>query len=170
VGKQALATAALEQSADTMREGAASVLSGPGTAAERIERYLRLERDGLRGCRVGRMTFDPDVVTTPGLLEPVATTLDWLVGTLADVIREGVRDGEFAPDLDARALASALAAVVQGGYVLARAQQSVQPFDAAIDGAVALLAGLARAAGSAGSAGSAGQSGSAEPGSERNPA
>jgi AcrR family transcriptional regulator len=144
-GKEGLAVAALERSADEMRRDAEALLSGPGTATERLEGYLRRQRDSLRGCRMGRMTFDPDVVATPALLQPVATTLDWLVNEIATVVRRGVEDGELAADVDAVQLASLVVAVVQGGYVLARAQGDAGPFDAAIDGAVSLLARVAAA-------------------------
>lgn len=143
-GKQSLAIAALEQSAERMRSDAEELLSGAGTAVERLERYLRRQRDCLRGCRMGRMTFDPEVIASESLLTPVATTLDWLVDEVAGVVREGVHDGELASDLDAKQIASTIIAVVQGGYVLARAQHSRAPFDAAIEGAVSLFTGLPR--------------------------
>lgn len=138
-GKEGLAVAALEQSAQSMRSDVAALLSGPGTAVERLEGYLRRQRDSVRGCRMGRMTFDPDVISSPALLQPVATTLDWLVTALADVVRQGVDAGELDPGLEPVRLASTIAAVVQGGYVLARAQGDAAPFDAAIEGAVSLL-------------------------------
>jgi len=74
----------------------------------------------------------------PGVLT-VATTLDWLVSAIADVVRQGVSAGELVADVDATQLASTIVAVVQGGYVLARAQADTAPFDAAIEGAVNLL-------------------------------
>jgi AcrR family transcriptional regulator len=124
-GKQDLAAAALRDSAEAMRADAAALLDGPGTAIDRVEGYLRRQRDSLRGCRIGRMTFDAEVVASPDLLAPV--------------LRDGIGSGELRADLDPRALASTVVAVVQGGYVLARAQQDVAAFDAAIDGAVILL-------------------------------
>ncbi|HEY3483508.1 MAG TPA: TetR/AcrR family transcriptional regulator, partial [Streptomyces sp.] len=48
--------------------------------------------------------------------------------------------GELRPELDPADTGAALAAVVQGGYVLARAADSQEPFDQAVRGATALLA------------------------------
>lgn len=138
-GKQDLAVAALERSAAQLRGDAEALLTGPGPAVARLERYLRRQRDSLRGCRMGRMTFDPDVVGSPDLLAPVATTLGWLVDAVADVVRDAQRDGELAADVDPDGLAATLVAVVQGGYVLARAQGDPGAFDAAVEGAVDLL-------------------------------
>jgi len=138
-GKQELAEAALEESAAEMRSEAEALLSGGGTALERVVAYLERQRDSLRGCRMGRMTYDADVLAEPTLLRPVAETLSWLVNTLALVITRGVEQHEFPRDTDASRLASMVVATVQGGYVLARAQQDPAAFDAAVDGAVELL-------------------------------
>lgn len=138
-GKQDLAVSALERSADAMRTEAESLLSGAGSALDRVIAYLERQRDTLRGCRMGRMTYDSDVLATPDLLKPVAQTLEWLVDALAEAISQGIADHEFPQTTDPHRLASTVVATVQGGYVLARAQQDVAAFDAAVDGAVELL-------------------------------
>lgn len=138
-GKQDLAIAALEASATAMRQHADALLHGEGTATERLVAYLERQRDSLRGCRMGRMTYDADVIATPELLKPISDTLAWLVETIGSVISEGIDAGEFPPDTDAHRLASMVVATVQGGYVLARAQQEPAEFDAAVQGATALL-------------------------------
>lgn len=143
-GKQELAVAALKTSATTMREDADSVLNGVGSATERLVAYLQRQRDSLRGCRMGRMTYDADVLATPELLSPVAETLGWLVDTIASVIRQGIEAQEFPSETDAHQLASMVVATVQGGYVLARAQQNPAEFDAAVNGAAALLSAWSR--------------------------
>lgn len=140
-GKQDLAVAALQLSAEQMRADAAGLLSGPGTSLERLETYLRRQRDSLRGCRMGRMTYDADVVAAGPLLQPVSETLGWLVEAVTEVVAQGVEAGEFPASTDPATVASAVVAVVQGGYVLARAQQDRVAFDAAIEGAVAMLRG-----------------------------
>lgn len=138
-GKQELAVAALEASAAAMHTDADTLLHGEGTATERLVAYLERQRDSLRGCRMGRMTYDADVLATPELLQPISDTLAWLVETIGSVISEGIGTGEFPPDTDAHQLASMIVATVQGGYVLARAQQDPAEFDTAVHGATALL-------------------------------
>ncbi len=76
------------------------MLGGGGTAYGRIEAYLLRERDVLRGCPLGRLAMDPDVVADAALRAPVDETLDWLRDRLAGVVQEGVDRGEFAPGLD----------------------------------------------------------------------
>lgn len=139
-GKPDLALAAIRRTAEEMRATAAALLDGPGTPYERIEAYLLRERDVLRGCPVGRLTMDPDVITDDALRAPVTETLDWLRARLATLVDEGRERGEFAPDLDGGEIAAAVVATVQGGYVLARASGSPAAFDAGVRGLLALLA------------------------------
>lgn len=137
--KADLGLAALRRSADQLRAGVDTVLSGPGSAYERLSAYLSCERDALRGCRIGRMTEDPEVVASPELRAPLEETFAWLAARLAEVVVEAQDAGEFAGDLDPVATAASIAAVVQGGYVLARAAWSTEPFDQAVTGALAML-------------------------------
>ncbi|MCO5970117.1 TetR/AcrR family transcriptional regulator [Actinoallomurus soli] len=139
-GKPDLALAAVRRTAEEMRANAEGELSGPGTAYERIEAYLLRERAVLRGCPVGRLTQDPDVITDEVLRRPLEETFGWLRQRLAQVIAEGRERGELAGDLDPVATAATIVATLQGGYVLARAAASVEPFEHAIRGVLGLLA------------------------------
>ncbi|MFJ7070342.1 TetR/AcrR family transcriptional regulator [Streptomyces sp. NPDC101115] len=143
-GKPDLALAAIRRTAEEMRAGAERVLGGPGTAYARIEAYLLRERDVLRGCPLGRLTMDPDVIASDELRAPVDETLDWLRGRLAGIVREGLDDGEFDGPLNADEIASTVVATVQGGYVLARASGSAAAFDGAVRGLLALLTSRTR--------------------------
>jgi len=138
-GKPDLALAAIRRTAEEMRATAAGVLDGPGTPYERVEAYLRRERDVLRGCPIGRLTMDPDVIASAELRAPVDETLDWLRERLAGIVEEGQEQGEFAPSLDGEEIAAAVVATVQGGYVLARASGSPAAFDAGVRGLLSML-------------------------------
>ena len=139
-GKPDLALAAIRRTAEEMRATAEAVLGSPGSPYERIEAYLRRERDVLRGCPIGRLTMDPDVIASDELRAPVDETLDWLRGRLAAIVEEGKEQGQFAATLDGTAIAATILATVQGGYVLARASGSPAAFDTGVRGLLALLA------------------------------
>jgi len=146
-GKKALALVAIERSAAELCERAESRFAAPGTAVERIAAFLRLERDVLRGCPIGRLTQDPDVIADPELRAPVERTFGWLRRRLAEVLADGVERGEFGPPtqairLDPASTASAVVAAMQGGYVLARAADSPEPFTEAVEGVLGLLFAL----------------------------
>ena len=138
-GKADLALAAIGQSGAELRVSAATLLNRPGSPRERITAYLRREREVLKGCPIGRLTQDPDVLADEALRAPVDESLGWVRGRLAEILAEGKQAGEFAADLDPVAVAATLLAVLQGGYVLARAANSTEPYEQAIKGALSLL-------------------------------
>ncbi|MFJ2236543.1 TetR/AcrR family transcriptional regulator [Streptomyces sp. NPDC087859] len=138
-GKPDLALAAIRRTAAELRATAEEVLGGPGTPHERIEAYLLREREVLRGCPVGRLTMDPDIIASDELREPVDETLDWLRERIAGIVEEGREQGQFAASLDGEAIAATVVATVQGGYVLARASGSPAAFDAGVRGLLSLL-------------------------------
>jgi TetR/AcrR family transcriptional regulator, transcriptional repressor for nem operon len=131
-GKPDLAKAAIERTAAELRAAAEAQLAGAGSPLDRITAYLKRERDVLRGCPVGRLTQDPDVMADQTLRAPVTDTFSWLRTRLADVLAEA---GTPGPDTTA----ATVIAVLQGGYVLARAAGDPAPFDDAVDGLLALL-------------------------------
>ncbi len=144
-GKPDLALAAIRRTAEEMRARAEEQFSAPGAALERIRAYLRRERDVLKGCPVGRLTQDPEVMADETLRAPVDETFIWLRGRIAEVLAEGRDRGELTAGLDPVATASTVVAVLQGGYVLARAANSTEPFQQAVTGVLGLLAGHATA-------------------------
>ena len=142
-GKPDLAAVAVRRSADDLRADVEAILDGPGGALERINAYLTRDRDVLRGCRVGGLTQDPEIIGDDALREPLEDTFRWLSTRLSDVIAEDQERGDLARTVAPAQLASMICAVVQGGYVLARACQSAEPFREAVTGAAAMLAMLA---------------------------
>jgi TetR/AcrR family transcriptional repressor of nem operon len=142
-GKADLAATAVRLTAEQMRAQAERMLSGEGTATERISAYLHRQRDALRGCRLGGLTQDPDVVTDERLRAPIEATFHWLTRRIAEIVEDGKRAGELPADLDATRTATAIIATLQGGYVLARAANAAEPFTDAAEGILALLTHLA---------------------------
>ncbi|MFJ5831888.1 TetR/AcrR family transcriptional regulator [Streptomyces sp. NPDC093089] len=139
-GKPDLALAAIRRTAEELGAEAEAVLGAEGPAYARIEAYLLREREVLRGCPVGRLTMDPEVLAHPELRAPVEEVLGRLRDRLAEVVREGLDRGELSGSLDPAETAATVVATVQGGYVLARAAGSRAPFDSAVRGLLALLA------------------------------
>jgi AcrR family transcriptional regulator len=142
-GKPDLALTAMRRSARELRAQAEEQLGREGTALERVGGYLGREREPLRGCRVGRMAMDPEVIASDELRAPVGETFAWLAERVAGIVADGIAAGELRPGLDPADTAAAITAVVQGGYVLARAAGDREPFDRAVRGALGLLAAAA---------------------------
>lgn len=138
-GKPDLAASAVRRSAEQLRATAERDLGNGDSALERVRAYLTRERSVLRGCRIGGLAQDPEIVAEPELRRPLEETFDWLRGRLAEVLEEGRRTGELTAALDSRATAATIVAVVQGGYVLARSAADAAPFQQAVDGLLRLL-------------------------------
>ncbi|MCM3266872.1 TetR/AcrR family transcriptional regulator [Streptomyces thermoviolaceus] len=138
-GKSDLVLAAERRSAELMQAQVREVFSGEGTGLQRIVAYLLLQRDVLRGCSVGRLAGDPEIVADDELRAPVRETFAVLNRCLSEAVAEAQAAGELDARLRPEETAAALAAVIQGGYALARAEQSTEPFDRAIHGALDLL-------------------------------
>lgn len=137
-GKVALAAVALEEVEEEMRARADAIFHSGGPPLERIEEYLRLPREALKGCRLGRIAPGP-VIEQEGIRGVIASYFEHVQREIAAALREAQTEGELGKGIDAEELAATLFAVVQGGYVLARASQDPRQMDRAVNGALALL-------------------------------
>lgn len=141
--KRDLGLAALRRNCRAQLDSCRTVLEdgvdGDEDPIEILNAYLDLPRNPLKGCRVGRMAQDRAVVADEGLRQPVADALKQLHEMLVAVIDAAASRGQLPAGVDPDHLASTMVAVVQGGYVLAMAQQDRAPYDAARQGALELL-------------------------------
>ncbi|WP_433802086.1 TetR/AcrR family transcriptional regulator [Actinomycetospora sp. CA-084318] len=141
-GKADLARTAMEHVAAEMTAAVEGADDPSRPALERVEGFLGRFRDPLRGCRIGRLVQDAEVVGDDELRAVADRYFRHLQGWLTDVLEAGRATGELRPDADVEAAAAMVVAVVQGGFVLARAQQDPAPQQAAIRGARAALGAL----------------------------
>ena len=138
-GKEALALEAIRANKAELRNAIETDATVPGSAVDRVERYLLKHRDVLKGCKFGRLAQDPDVIESPALQTEIDEMFAWMCARLAEVIAQGQADGELPDDLDSSGIGAMVIAVVEGGYVLARGQNNPEVFAAAARGAVDLL-------------------------------
>ena len=138
-GKADLAAAAIELNAVGFKVGAEKWLGATGTPIERIRGYMLRSREALRGCQIGKLTQDPEIAESERLRKPLDEAFMWLEQRLQSVVEEAKDAKEISQDIDAAELAAMLVATIQGGYVLASAAASPEPFHRAIRGALALL-------------------------------
>jgi AcrR family transcriptional regulator len=138
-GKPELAEVALAENGAALIATAEQYFGADALVFDRITGYLRRERSVLRGCPIGRMTEDAEVMASAELRRPVERTLEQLRAGLAELLEEGQRTGEFLGTTSPQKVAATLVATVQGGYVLAKAAQDEQLFVEAVEGAIELL-------------------------------
>ena len=138
-GKADLAAEAIERSAAAFREGAETWFSRPGSPLERIRAYMLRSRETLKGCQVGKLTQDPEIASDARLRAPLEATFTWLQQRLQGLVEEAQQAGEIAAELNPGEVAAMLIAVLQGGYVLAGAEASPEPFRRAVRGVLSVL-------------------------------
>jgi AcrR family transcriptional regulator len=138
-GKPHLALEVLEGNRDALTASGAAYFAASGTVFDRVSAYLLGERAVLKGCKIGRMTEDHQVMSDDSLRRPVQETFEWFHEHLGDLLAEGQRTGELRSSFTPARVASTVIATLQGAYVLAKAANSSQPYDEAIAGVLELL-------------------------------
>jgi AcrR family transcriptional regulator len=146
-GKKELACVALREVADEL-SGSVQTLFEDETLGpfEKIDRFLARKRDGLQGCKMGRLSnekaFRDDELRTPMQQYFALVRLK-----VAETVKLGVAQGEFPPETPVEAIADLVVSAVQGGYVVSKAFNDGAVISSATDGARTLLAAYRRKAG-----------------------
>jgi AcrR family transcriptional regulator len=91
------------------------------------------------GCPIGALANELAGTDPERAAEVAAYMEHWRSLLEAGVVRLGDA-GELAPDADPRALSFAVFATLQGGLLLTASTESIEPLEAALDGALAMLA------------------------------
>ncbi|GAB4083582.1 TetR/AcrR family transcriptional regulator [Myceligenerans cantabricum] len=133
--KHDLSQAALAATTADAVEQARAELGAEGPVLDRISAYLVRPRDALAGCKVGRLTSDQAVMDDGDLHAVVGRYFTDLLDEVTAAFAELGLPGPAARDR-----AHAAVAIVQGGYVLARATEDPEAMSAAVRGFVTLLA------------------------------
>jgi hypothetical protein len=126
--------AAVGATVDDSLTRAMRTLGSDSPVIERLVAYLERPRDALAGCKIGRLTSDQAVMDDDGLRDVVTAYFVRLLGVITNIFRE-----TGLPDDVARDRAHAALAIIQGGYILARATQDPDALTAAVRGFVGLL-------------------------------
>jgi TetR/AcrR family transcriptional regulator, transcriptional repressor for nem operon len=139
-GKSDLAEQALGEVNAELRAIADRVFDRPERPPlERVRRFLQaLSRDPLKGCRVGRLAVESSI-EQDAIRLPVAAWFAYAEGKVAGALREAQAAGDLREGVDPDDVALTVMALVQGGYLLARAHQDPAAMHRAIAGGMALL-------------------------------
>lgn len=137
-GKADLAREAIQHASEKMRLEV-DRLADRGHGLERVGRYLKKKRDALRGCRLGRLVQEPDIIENEDLRRPIGAYFEHLIAVLTEDLRDAQAAGNLDTSWDVSAIAATAVATVQGGYVLARATGDPVVFATAVDGLLSML-------------------------------
>lgn len=137
-GKDDLVATALAEVATEMRSEADALLDSVDDPLEGVLAWLRSPRQPLMGCRLGRLTGEP-ILEQSRVRDPIGAFFEYLQHRLTEKLRDAVAAGDLDRGVASADLAATLVAVVQGGFVLARATGDPDAMNRAQRGALALL-------------------------------
>ncbi len=141
-GKSDLAAAALSEVSAEMLAEAEALLNASTDPLKAVLTWLTAPREALRGCRLGRLVAEP-ILDDAALTAPVADFFAQLQLLLTVRLGQAQQAETLSPHLHPAGLAAALIAVIQGGYVLARATNDPAAMTRAQAAAADLLRGAA---------------------------
>ena len=93
------------------------------------------QQNGAGGCPLGSLSSELSD-DHPWAREALAASFTAWSEAIRDGLTAMVENGTLRPETDATALSLALLAAVQGGLVLAQAQQSIDALEAALDAVI----------------------------------
>lgn len=140
-GKFEVAVAAMEEIKAEETAKCEAIFAADLEPLARIEGYLARERDALRGCRMARLVNEIQM-EEPRFRAPISAYLARIEDNLTVAAREAMAAGTLQPAMTPEEFALALLAIVEGGYVLARAHWDETRLRAALDAARSLIEAL----------------------------
>ena len=140
--KKALAVAAMDHRADELIEEANQLFSGDQFWLTKFKHYLMLPRDGMAGCRLGRITLDPTVAEDPDLQRPIKRYFAHLHQLMSATLNEAQARGNMNTTVLPEPLAYTIIASLQGGFIVSRACNDGSILNQGIEGIYTLLQSL----------------------------
>jgi AcrR family transcriptional regulator len=106
------------------------------TAKAKVFAFLDFYKDPLDtyisgGCPIFNTAVDADD-NYPVIKQKVAAIFRAGQESLTNVLKEGIRDGEFSPNLDPVTLAFKLVACIEGGTIMCRTMDTAKPMQSLI--------------------------------------
>ncbi len=136
--KADLAEHALEEIAHELTEEFDSIFAAHSDPLDKVTKFLTIKRDGVNGCRLGRLANERQVLCSP-LRVPIARYFEHVEQQIKLALKEAQSQGRLGDTLDASNTAKTIVAVIQGGFVLSRISQNAADLRNAARGALALL-------------------------------
>lgn len=137
-GKKALVQAAIKEIAEEMKLEFENDFFSDLPLPDRLESFLKKERDGTKGCRLGRIAFDLSI-KDEDLRAPIHQLFQYIESCIIDELNEADRSKTYQMTGGAENIAAALIATIQGGFTLSRIYDNPSYITKATEGAVQML-------------------------------
>ena len=140
--KKELAIAAMDDRADELIKEANQIFAGSQFWLKKFDDYFSVPRDGMAGCRLGRIISDPSVVDDPDLQRPIKRYFTHMQQLMSATLQEAQDNGHLASNISTQQLAYSVIAVMQGGFVVSRACNQGDMLHEAVGGVYTMLQSL----------------------------
>ena len=138
-GKEALALAVVNETADEFEQKWRKVFEDETLKPlEKIDRFLSADRNGILGCRLGRLSNEK-AFAKGELHQPLERFFRLMVELVETALVQAVDEGQLPPRIPVRDIALMVVGSVQGGYVMSRALNDKTVVNSTTAGARALL-------------------------------
>lgn len=133
-----LAAAALDEVSAEMRAQITELFDDALPGLERIERFLLQQRDGLKGCKLGRFAMEA-VIGEAKVRAPIEAYFHHLQAALTQAVTDARAGKEQAGAPAPQDIAAAIIATVQGGHILSRVHKDSNAINRATMTAMAMV-------------------------------
>jgi len=137
-GKQELAIAAMDERANELIAEFELIFHSDQHWLDKLENYLLQPRDGLKGCRIGRIAQDPSMDELL-LRVPLKRYFSQLQQAIEQLLNQAKDKGELPESICAHTLSCTVISTVQGGFVMSRALYDPDCINMACQGLIDLL-------------------------------
>lgn len=137
--KKELAVAAMDNRSDELMKQANQIFAGGQYWLDKFEQYLMLPRDGMSGCRLGRISHDPSVVEDVELQRPIKRFFTHLHQLMSTTLSDAQTNGHMATTVSPDALAYTIIASIQGGFIVSRGCDNGTALQQSVNGIYTLL-------------------------------
>ncbi|MGH1485970.1 MAG: TetR/AcrR family transcriptional regulator [Cellvibrionaceae bacterium] len=140
--KKELAVAAMNLRADELIEEAETIFTADDHWLHKFETYLFLPREGLAGCRLGRITQDPSIKEDKELQRPIKRYFKRMRQLMEQVLVDAQSKGHISSAVNIEQLSLVIIGAVQGGFVVSRANHDASMLNSTVQGIYAILQSL----------------------------
>ncbi len=138
-GKKELARTVLDEVAGELKADFIKVFQNDKlTPVEKLDHYLAGPRQGLNGCKLGRLANEKAFVDDE-LRVSIEQYFKFALAEVRKQVEQAVADGLFPDDAPVDAIAHLVVASIQGGYVLSKSVADGGAVNVSTSGARALL-------------------------------
>ena len=122
--KKDLAIAAMDSRADEAIKEAEKIFKKTDNWLDKFKAYILTPRDGLIGCRLGRIAHDPSITDDISLQQPIRRYFTALQKMMVDTLNDAQEAQQLPMHVDTKRIAFVVISAIQGSFVVSRSHNN----------------------------------------------